>query len=42
MYSKYLITALLIFLGIFKGFSQNAETRSVDDFTKIDVWGNIK
>lgn len=24
------------------GYSQNTETRNINDFTKIDVWGNIK
>jgi len=42
MYIKILITVFFIFLFSTSGFSQNTEKRTLNNFTKIDVWGNIK
>jgi hypothetical protein len=42
MNTKILIPVLFIFLFSTKGFSQNTEKRALVDFSKIDVWGNIK
>jgi hypothetical protein len=41
MKSKTLLIGLCILISVI-GYSQNTETRKIDDFTKIDVWGNIK
>jgi hypothetical protein len=42
MKSKNLLICLYILLCSFVGYSQNTETRSIAEFKKIDVWGNIR
>ena len=42
MKSKNLLFILPVFLCSIIGNAQNAESRAINDFTKIDVWGNIK
>ena len=41
MKSNILIISFGLLLYV-AGYSQNTETRNINDFTKIDVWGNIK